>query len=80
MRLAFTVALLALMIGLNGCIPIRDANKPIATLLVPAQPETANTDAMARLSAVSVDLTGVFIFVFLVSRFRSLTGGVAPSV
>jgi hypothetical protein len=37
MRLAFSVALLALMIGLNGCIPIRDANRPIATLLVPAQ-------------------------------------------
>ncbi len=37
MRLFLTAALLALMIGLNGCIPIRDAKRPIATLLVPAQ-------------------------------------------
>jgi pimeloyl-ACP methyl ester carboxylesterase len=37
MRLAFPVALLVMTIGLSGCIPIRDADKPIATLLVPAQ-------------------------------------------
>jgi Putative esterase len=37
MRLALPAALLALMVGLSACIPIRDADKPIATLLVPAQ-------------------------------------------
>jgi pimeloyl-ACP methyl ester carboxylesterase len=37
MRLAFPAALLALTVGLSACIPIRNADKPIATLLVPAQ-------------------------------------------